>query len=206
MANVKLTKDERKAVVDGLITNEACCWEEGDREVLNALGDVTLAKLYKQQELLTNAEEEGGKDVFKVKNDPMGAQKDELEEDDEEDVSVEEEKTHPSSMSANSLNRRDREVLAFGYRQLNQIRKGHVAKITANANNRFTVKQLEGMSETMLANLAKLAEPVETVEQDSLPSFFGAQGASSMAANVDSSDEAPLQLGHIDYQELAKAR
>jgi hypothetical protein len=207
MADVKLTENERKTVVDGLIANAECCWDESDREVLNSLGDVVLAKLTKQQELVKNA-----------------GIPEELQEDDGEDVAVEGEKTKKGQSvpdgkvapfgelepkmknNSSTLSPQDREVLAFGYRQLNQIRKGHIARITANANNKFTAKQLETMSGDMLANLAELARtPVANYEgNDAMtrPNFFGAQGAADFSVNADPGEE-PLTLGRIDFKELA---
>lgn len=208
---VKLTENERKAVVDGLITNEACCWEESDREVLNTLSDVTLAKLHRQQELLVNAEgeDEGDKDVFKVKNDPTGAQKDELEEDSEEDVAVEEETTQPSNNRQAVLSKQDRADLSFARHYRMEQRRRHVNVITANANNKFTAKQLWAMSDTVLANMASLAaQPVEesvfNMESQIRPSFFGQQGAAVTNAGANA-DEEPLTLGRIDYKELASS-
>ena len=204
MANtVRLSAKERKAVVNGLINNEACCWEESDRTVLNRLNDVTLAKLYRQMEIVANAEgdEAGDKDVFKVKNDPMGAQKDELEEDSDEDVSVEEEKTKPAN---NALSVQDRRDLAFARRYRMQQRRQHVNVITANANNKFTNRQLEVMDDAVLANLASLAQDQteNADEQVFRPNFFGQQGAA--VTNVGGgADEEPLMLGRIDYKELA---
>lgn len=52
-----MTDAERKKVVDGLIANE-CCWEEEDRETLNALSDGQLNRVQEQnkkqeQQLIT---------------------------------------------------------------------------------------------------------------------------------------------------------
>ena len=51
-----MDEKQKKALIDGLITN-SCCWEEEDREPLNALGDDKLKRLKveadKTQELVT---------------------------------------------------------------------------------------------------------------------------------------------------------
>lgn len=204
MANVKLTNKERKAVVDGLIANSACCWEESDREVLNGLTDVTLAKLHKQMEIVANAV---------------------AEEDSDEDVAVEEEPTKKGTSQADGkveptgeldpkmktnreavLNAQDRADLAFARRYRMEQRQQHVKAITANANNKFTAKQLEAMSDTVLANMAALAqEPTNNEGVDTYvyrPNFFGQQG--TVVTNVGAvADEEPLTLGKIDYKELA---
>ena len=208
---VVLTKNERKAVVDGLITNEACCWEESDREVLNELNDTTLAKLHRQMELVGNAE-----------------MSDILGEDDEEDVAVEEEKTKEGDSQAdgkvaptgdldpgeegkpatNALSEQDRRDLAFARHYRMAQRKQHIGVITANANNKFTAKQLESMDDRVLANMALLAKTQEendgmlSMDAMSRPNFFGAQGAAVINAKAGA-DEEPLMLGRIDYKELA---
>jgi len=207
MADVKLTVNERKAVVDGLIDNSACCWEESDREVLNSLGDVTLAKLHRQMELVANA----------------AGTPEELQEDDGEDVAVEEEPTKKGTSQADGkvaptgeldpkmknnqqavLNAQDRADLAFARRYRLQQRQRHVDVITANEQNKFTPKQLAMMDDTVLANLASLAQrPSEAMEQAYTPSFFGAQGAAVMNADAGEGEE-PLRLGRIDFKELAK--
>jgi hypothetical protein len=208
---VKLSKEERKAVVDGLIVNEGCCWEESDREVLNTMNDTTLAKLHKQMELVANAT------VSEV-----------LGEDSEEDVAVEEEKTKKGQSQAdgkvapvgeldpgvkgkpamNVLNEQDRRDLAFARHYRMEQRKQHIGVITANANNKFTPKQLEMMDDGVLANMAMLAKPLENTEYYpateamTRPSFFGSQGAAVINANAGA-DEEPLVLGRIDYKELS---
>jgi hypothetical protein len=208
---VKLSKEERKAVVDGLIVNEGCCWEESDREVLNTMNDTTLAKLHKQMELVANAT------VSEV-----------LGEDSEEDVAVEEEKTKKGQSQAdgkvapvgeldpgvkgkpamNTLNEQDRRDLAFARHYRMEQRKQHIGVITANANNKFTPKQLETMDDGVLANMAMLAKPLENTEYYpateamTRPSFFGSQGAAVVNANAGA-DEEPLVLGRIDYKELS---
>jgi hypothetical protein len=208
---VVLTKNERKAVVDGLITNEACCWEESDREVLNELNDTTLAKLHRQIELVGNAE-----------------MSDILGEDDEEDVAVEEEKTKEGDSQAdgkvaptgdldpgkkgepatNALSEQDRRDLAFARHYRMAQRKQHIGVITANANNKFTAKQLDSMDDRVLANMALLAKTQEendemlSMDAMSRPNFFGAQGAAVINTKTGIDDE-PLMLGKIDYKELA---
>jgi hypothetical protein len=207
---VVLTKNERKAVVDGLITNEVCCWEESDREVLNGLNDTTLAKLHRQMELVDNAE-----------------MSDILGEDDEKDVAVEEEKTKEGESQAdgkvapigdldpgkkgepatNALSEQDRRDLAFARHYRMAQRKQHIGVITANANNKFTAKQLESMDDGVLANMALLANSQEesggisSMDALSRPNFFGAQGAAVINAKAGA-DEEPLILGKIDYKEL----
>lgn len=208
---VKLSKEERKAVVDGLIVNEGCCWEESDREVLNTMNDTTLAKLHRQMELVANAE-----------------MSDILGEDDEEDVAVEEEKTKKGDSQAdgkvaptgdldpgkkgepatNALSEQDRRDLAFARHYRMAQRKQHIGVITANANNKFTSKQLESMDDGVLANMALLANTQEennglsSIDAMSRPNFFGAQGAAVINAKAGA-DEEPLMLGRIDYKELA---
>ena len=54
----RLTTNERQALVDGLVTSNVCCWDESDREVLNSMSDVTLAKLWRQMELAENADDD----------------------------------------------------------------------------------------------------------------------------------------------------
>jgi hypothetical protein len=208
---VKLTVNERKTVVDGLIMNSECCWEESDRKVLNGLNDKTLAKLYRQTELVKNAE---------------GASADQLDEDDDKDVAVEEEATKKGDSQAdgkdkpigdldpkagdgpanNSLSERDRRDLAFARRYRMEQRGQHIGVITANTANKFTLKQLQRMEDNVLANLASLAQPAEGDESFTSyqPNFFGAQGA-GVTANAGAAEE-PLQLGRIDYKELAKSR
>jgi hypothetical protein len=212
MANVRLTVEEREAVVNSLVTNGACCWEESDREVLNGLNDVTLAKLHREMELIANAEGDG---IGKF--DPDGAGADQLDEDSDDDVAVEEEKTKPGTsqadgkdkpfgeldpkMKTNALNDQDRRDLAFARRYRMAQRAQHVQVITANENNQFTPRQLALMDDGVLANLAALARNPED-ESQPLPSFFGAQGAAVVNADAGVDDE-PLTLGRIDYKELA---
>jgi len=208
MADVKLTANERKAVVDGLIDNEGCCWEESDRETLNTLSDVTLAKLTKQQELVKNA-----------------SMPDELEEDDDDDVAVKEIPTKKGTSQAEGkvaptgelnptmknnqavLNEQDRADLSFARRYRMEQRQRHVKTITSNANNKFTEKQLNSMDDGVLANMAALAQQEVTdnsgFDAMSRPNFFGAQGA-AVTANAGV-DEEPLRLGRIDFKELAAA-
>jgi hypothetical protein len=212
MAKVKLTANERKTVVDGLINNSECCWEESDRKVLNGLGDVTLAKLYRQTELVKNAE---------------GASADQLDEDDNKDVAVEEEATKAGDSQAdgnekpkgdlepkagdgpanNALSERDRRDLAFARRYRMEQRGQHIGVITSNAQNRFSLKQLQQMNDDVLANLASLAKPTENEESytSMRPSFFGAQGAAVMNADANG-DEEPLQLGRIDFKAIAAGK
>jgi hypothetical protein len=223
--DVKLTENERKAVVDGLIINEACCWEESDRETLNSLSDVTLAKLYKQQELVSNgntSDDKTTKSTDGLGASALGASADELDEDDGEDVAVEEETTKKGASQAGgreqptgelnpkmknnqlALNEQDRRDLAFARRYRMEQRQQHVNAITANVNNKFTPKQLDAMDDVVLANLAALAETrdEEGVMVSLRPSFFGQQGTAVTNAGVD---EEPLTLGKIDYHELASS-
>ena len=195
MADVKLTAEEREAVVNGLIENcGECGWNGDDRPILNEMSDVTLAKLNKQMEIVTNAV---------------------AEKDTDEEVAVKEKKikggdsvvkgkpTGELNPTANALSNQDRQVLQFGYAQLNQIKRGHIAVITANAQNKFTKPQLEAMDLGMLENLASLAKAriVDNLSYNRLPSFFGAQGSAEIVDN--SQEEEPLTLGKIDYAQLA---
>lgn len=213
MANVELTAEEREAVVNSLVDNGVCCWEEGDREVLNELNDVTLAKLHREMELIANAD---GNGIGKF--DPDGASADQLGEDSDDDVAVEEEKTKKGTsqadgkdkpfgeldpkMKTNALNEQDRRDLAFARRYRMAQRDQHVKVITANENNQFTPKQLAAMDDGVLANLAALAQNAEDEPQIFAPNFLGAAGAA--VVNFDSGiDDEPLTLGRIDYAELA---
>lgn len=62
-----LEAEQKKKIVDGLITND-CCFEESDREVLNSLQDETLEKLAKNNseikslEIVANAAKTGFED------------------------------------------------------------------------------------------------------------------------------------------------
>jgi hypothetical protein len=51
----KLTEEQREAIVDGLVANECCGWQEEDREVLNGLSDKTLTGLEEQANIVANA-------------------------------------------------------------------------------------------------------------------------------------------------------
>jgi hypothetical protein len=204
MANaVKLTFNERKTLVESLISTNACCWEESDRTTLNELSDVTLAKLYKQASLISN---EGTPE--------------ELKEDSSNDVAVEEETTKEGESQAdgkekpigeldpkaedtpsmNALSSQDRQDLAFarGYRM--KQRGQYIQAITSNANNKFTVNQLKSMNDNILANLSALAQNSNNREEIYTPNFFGQQGAG--VQNISASEE-PLKLGKINYKELA---
>lgn len=206
---VKLTPQERKTVVDGLVSNAACCWEESDRKTLNSLNDVTLAKLWQQSELVSNAE---------------GASKDQLDKDDDDDVAVEEEKTKKGDSQAdgkekpfgeedpkagdgpanNQLSARDRADLNFARKYRMQQRRGYVDSITSNAANRFTVKQLAAMSDEVLANMAQLASAADEEGPVYQQSFFGAQGAGVVNAGGEAEEPLP-RFGQIDWGSLSKA-
>lgn len=205
MANdTKLTENERKAVVDSLIANGKCCWEESDRETLNSLEDNTLAKLAKQAEIAANAK--------------SGAEVNALDEDDADDAAAKEKTIKKGqavvkgksvgelSPTANALSAQDSADLAFARRYRLEHRQGFVKTITANSRNKFTLKQLEGMSDEVLANLASLAQENSGSQETShYTSFFGQQGAAQILDNAES-EEPPLVLGHIDYKELAVNR
>lgn len=199
--DVKLNAEERKTVINSLINN-VCCWEESDREVLNGLNDVTLAKMYRQAELIKN------EDV-----------PDELKEDDDEDVKSKEEATKEGDSQADGdekpfgetnpkptenryrLTDQDRKDLAFARRYRMEQRGRHIKTITANESNRFTAKQLQAMDDQVLANMAELAKgTVENQEESFLPSYFGAQGAASLIT-ANTQDEEPLRLGKMDYSQ-----
>ena len=196
MANeVKLTAEEREAVVNGLIENcGECGWNEDDRPILNSMTDVTLAKLNKQMQVVTNAV---------------------AEKDTDDEVAVKEKKVKGGDSvvkgkpegdldpTANALSDQDRQVLAFGYQHLNHIKRNHITTITTNTQNKFTKPQLEVMDLGMLENLASLAKTqvVDNTGYNRLPSFFGAQGAAEIVDNAQ--EEEPLTLGKIDYAQLA---
>ena len=215
MANVQLTAEERKTVVNGLIANSACCWEESDRKVLNSMSDVTLAKLYRQQELLGNADDDDTKKGLPGEGaSETGASTDQLDKDEDDDVDVEEEKTKEGESQAegkekpmgeenpkpntNALSLQDRRDLAFARKYRMNQRRRHVEAIVANERNQFTVKQLAAMGDEMLINLAQLAHDERSDDQfdPRYPSFMGA--AAGVVTNVGA-EEDPLPLPRMEY-------
>ena len=214
--SVRLSAEERKVVVDGLISNSACCWNESDRGVLNKLPDVTLAKMYRQQELLGNADDDDTKKGLPGEGaSETGASADQLDKDSNEDVDVEEEATKPGESQAegkdepmgdkdpkpntNALSERDRRDLAFARKYRLGQRRGYIDVITTNEANRFTPKQLAAMEDGMLANLAAMAagpESDESFEMPRMPSFLGA--SAGVVSNADYEEE-PLPLPKMNY-------
>ena len=55
-ADVTLTTNERKKIIDDLITNCSCSWKEEDREILNAMDEAMLAKCKQMMDGIKAAE------------------------------------------------------------------------------------------------------------------------------------------------------
>jgi hypothetical protein len=58
MATVTLNAEERDILIDDLVNDDACCFEEEEREVLNSLSDRTLARLTLNAKRTFNEENE----------------------------------------------------------------------------------------------------------------------------------------------------
>lgn len=193
---VTLTANERQELVDQLVDCSLCGWNENDREVLNGLSDVTLAKLYKQAEILDN--------VFEKKEGDF-EDEDEVDKKTEiEDKEVEDSRSD-KVVAANSrnatLSEQDRADLAFARKYRMERKQQHVSVIMNSKNNRFTRSQLFDMNDAVLENIASLAQNAEdSAVEETPPSFFGAAAG---AVNNTFEEEEPLVFDKIDYTKIA---
>lgn len=227
--DLKLTKNQRKIVIDDLINNK-CGWSEEDREFLSTRSDVQLGRLVKRAEdyLTANAdpededEEEGDDSVEGSTDDATTENCDdksmkkgrkmvkkamedkEPTENKQGDLSVEEWLEMSDAPAA------IKSIVINQVRAEKEERAGLIKKITANKDNEIPKSELEGLSLPMLRGLAKAIAPEKgkTTENESKgkgeskPLFLGAASGIFQTNNSeDDEDDAPLDIPTINFYE-----
>jgi hypothetical protein len=205
-----LTANQRKKIVDDLITNcGGCGWVEEDREILNELPDeklITMDDCRKTMatnaavvaELVKRNPKAKPAELVKLVANAFPPSKDDEDEDDEEVEKEEEDeevenKKKPAANSrkpkekvvtVNALTAEQKEDIAFA-RSIKQERKdAAIAVITANSRNPFSAEELQAMSLNQLQQLATLAE------EPKRPNYAGVAGVQNIRA--DEQDILPL--------------
>lgn len=196
----KLTDEGRKKIVDGLIANE-CCWEEEDRETLNALNDGQLDRVQKQnkkqeQQLVTvnSKNEEYAKALKKGLTDPGGnthtwnEEKGEWvmkpKEKGEETVINEPEKPLTEEQYLAQAPESVREDLSFARNEKKKQKTALISQIVANVKDeqeqaRLTDKFMKRSLEDLNDMVSLLPEPKQPV------SYAGAAGGPVVIANQE---------------------
>lgn len=199
--DMPFNENQKKEIVDNLIAN-TCCWEEGDREVLNKFSDEKLVlmrdhdKKEKQRELVANAAEKGFKDsdgnshVFDAAKGEWDTKK--KEPDPDSVVNKESEKKPQTTddwmkSAPKEIQSAVRNAMSIENREKAQI----IDRLTANLNdesketvvNRLKDRPLEELRDLALLN----SEPAEQVAP--VASYLGATSPIDNAqSKLDQSD------------------
>jgi len=200
----KMDPEEKKAMVDTLIANH-CCWDEEDREVLNAMSDEKLKsfsdELDKQQqrEAVHNAAIKGFTDpggsshVFNEKEKKWETKT--PKEKDEKTPS----KTDPVQNQQAVLTDEQKEDLEWARAEKEKQRTTAIGVITANKENKLTEEQLAAMSLSVLQNVAA---SLPKKEETKVLNFAGAAGASQSQKDKPK----PLGIPKREYPSLSAAK
>lgn len=186
----KLSDNERKAIVDTLVSNCNCTtanvFEEADRGTLNAMTDAKLLRLKEQREAITNAFEK---------------KKDDEEEDDKDSSVVERNQLNPTTLLA-TMNT---------VRKIDQL----TAHITDAAIKERLVTNLSTKTDAELDDMLAIRGPAQAQQVSNasplLPLFLGAGGGpvNNAAAPADDgkvNEAATLNFSKIDYAAIAEER
>lgn len=204
-----LSEKVKKEMVDGIIA-DVCCWDEGDRGVLNGLSDAKLKKMAddqtsrEQTELVANAAREGfqdqrgnshaydpkkGKWESQIKEEEPAADPKPVANEKPAEVTFEElwKKAPPEIQSAvvNAQRIEAREKGALIERLTTNVEPDKLQAV-AETLGRKPLTELE-----MLVNLLPSVDPVPP------PSYFGAAtpgGSAPVANELDQEDILPLPI------------
>jgi len=209
----KLTEQERKVIVDGLITNCSCAkanvWEESDRAALNVLPDSKLQKLKDQRDLA-------------VKNEFPPVAEEEEEEEEEEEVEPTESEKRMKGKKTPAANRARTQAPALTPSTLvgvmNTLNKVNVltSHIADPAKKQEMVANLLTKSDADLDIMIELSAGTRSIPQQGLatnmritpvvPVFGGGGNDNQTTDNAAEDQSDTLTLNGIDWQQIAKER
>lgn len=210
--SMELTENQRKKIVDNLVTND-CCWEEDDRETLNAFSDTRLTKMKEAAEksagleLVANAatkgfeDELGNKHIFNAeKNAFLFTKRDDDEEDDEEEDDENKKKTKNKGKKDMTKNEKPteeewlasapasvREDLLFARNEKHKQKTELVDKLVANV--RDEQQQAKLTDNFMRMAISDLQDMVAILPEEVAPAnnFAGAATPASVTENAQAS-------------------
>lgn len=206
----KLSKAKREEIIVDLITN--CeCWDDGDREMLEALPDAKLNAIsdtsveYRNREAVVNAAKKG----FKAGNQQWN-----LDEKTGEFVSTEikpEPTTNEEGGDTKPMTEKEwwdaapdrfKKMVANADKQEKETKDNCIKVITANESNPFTKEQLEAMEVDQLVGIARLSQKPEQATQT--PPAFNFSGAAPPPPTPKPEEtEEPLEMPTMNYEDKA---
>jgi hypothetical protein len=195
---MKLTKEQRKLKIDGLIANKESGWSEEDRQVLDAMKDNQLVALAKGSEEEPDADPATTTNATATTTPPAKPAP----------------AVAPTGVTTNAtpatpalfdytkwLNEAPpqlREMITNGQDSLNTEKAGLIKTITANKNNQFSEDSLKTKPLGELRALAALAAPaVDPNAPQNMPGYFGGMAPT---ANVTSDTEEALELPVMNFE------
>lgn len=202
-----MNQDQRKAVIDGLITN--CeCWQEGDREALNKFSDDQLDRLKKQTEkaaevqatLNARQKEEADKAAAQKKADDekkaaelaANSQKDPKPKTEEEWL-----KDAPESV---------RNTLSYARQIEEEQRQKIIGTIVANVAEDKRDAKREYLATKSLTELRELEDlmpaPAQPETRSRIPNYAGAAGPTG---NTERKKRTPMETPVINWKEKVDA-
>ena len=192
---------EKKTVVDKIIEH-SCCWDEEDREVLNAHADEKLTAIVKDLDDQANKEAVHNAAV-KGFTDPGGNEHTYNEE--KKEWEMKEKKKDPpkkdpvKNEEKLALSAEQEEDLAFARTVKQERRDEAIATITENKSNKISEEQLKAMP---LDVLQSVANSLPKKEEERPNNYAGAAGVTNRAANKDKPK--PLGLPVMDFAPAGK--
>ena len=183
---------EKKTIVDKIIKN-SCCWDEDDREVLNALAEEKLTAMNKDIDDQANKEAVHNAAV-KGFTDPGGNTHTYNEE--KKEWETKEEKKDPPPKKKDPVENEEKPTLTpeqeaimdYGKQRMQEDRDEAIETITKNESNKLTEEQLKNMS---LDVLQSVANSLPKKEEKRKLNYGGAAGVTNRA----SGKEKPKPLG-----------
>lgn len=176
-ANQGEPKMAKKEVIDGLIANKATQWAEGDRAVLEAMDEGTLAKLAPVANSGSTPPGDPDLQANKGKGKYKGKGKGKAGgDDDDDDDEMVDNQAGPQAVTLEQLPPEVRAVYNHGLAALNAEKSAAIKTITGNAQNKFTEEYLQTLDLPQLQGMAALCQPPAQPQaaQGAVPMFSGA--------------------------------
>ena len=198
-----MNETKKKEIIDNLIAN-VCCWEEGERELLEGFSDAKLEGMHKiaeegkRHEILANAAKKGITDpggnthTWNEKTNEWDMKEPDKK---KKEVTVNTEKPLTEEQWLEKAPAGVREQLSFAQNEMRKQKTSLVERLTANVKDeqeqaklseRFMAKSLEDLQDMA----AILPEPVKTVAN-----YGGAATPEQVTANAQK-NFAPFGLPH----------
>jgi len=200
--SLPMNEKEREELIDQLISN-CSCWDEEDREVLNALSDEKLIALSEcaKHEAVYNSAVQG----FKHGNLRVTYNADEGQ------WEIIEEPAQDDKPTANTLDewleQAPEEVKQLVYNAqsiIEEQKQELIDKLTANLKKADKERVAESLKQLSVEQL-KALEPLANTQTTNKPVYTGSSGPVKTSVTNKSSSDSYLPLPRIDWGELAKS-